>query len=169
LLWPVDLGSIARSLDELRIPKRAVRVDLTRADGTRLEAEVYLSEFASAHVGGERLSEMLNSGPFLPARDLAQGKVSFLSCHSIAVARVAREVEADDDAAAHTIPTEHEVVVTLLGGQTLSGLLTYVLPPERSRLIDYLNGCPLFIPLLEADHLALINREHIARVDPVSR
>jgi hypothetical protein len=156
-------------VDELRIPKRAVKVDLTRADGARLEAEVSLAEFASSHVGGERLSEMLNTGPFLPARDVSKGQVSFIACHSVAVARVAREVEDDDDAAAHTIPTEHEVKVTLLGGQSLTGLLTYVLPPERARLIDYLNSCPTFIPLVEADHLALINRHHIATIETLSK
>lgn len=149
------------------MPKRAVQVELTRPGGARLDAEVYLAEFASSHLGGERLSEMLNGGSFLPARDRAHGKVVFLTCQNIAVARVAREVEADDDAAAHTIPTEHEVRVTLVDGQRLQGLLTYVLPPERARLIDFLNSCPQFIPLLEADHLALVNRAHIAQIDPL--
>jgi hypothetical protein len=156
-------------VDELRIPKRAVRVDITRSDGSRFEAEVYLAEFAPGHVGGERLSEMLNAGPFLPARDVAQNKMHFLNCRRVAVARVAREIEADDDAAAHTIPTEHEVRVTLSSGQTLQGLITYVLPPERSRLIDFLNAAPLFIPLVEADHLALVNRELVVEIESLSR
>lgn len=149
------------------MPKRAVQVELIRPGGARLDAEVYLAEFASGHLGGERLSEMLNGGRFLPVRDRAQGKVLIITSRNIAVARVALEVEADDDAAAHTIPTEHEVRVTLVDGQCLKGLLTYVLPPERARLIDFLNGCPQFIPLLEADHLALVNREHIAQIDPL--
>lgn len=156
-------------MEELRIPKRAVQVEITRPDGLVSRVEVYLAEFASNHVGGERLSEMLNSGVFLPARDLEQNKVNFINCASVAVARVGREVEEDDDAAAHTIPTEHEVKVTLTGGQTISGLLSYVLPPERARLIDFLNACPKFIPLLEADHLALINREFIAQIEALSR
>ena len=155
-------------MDELRIPKRAVQVEITRPDGASVRAEVYLAEFASTHVGGERLSEMLNAGHFLPARDLATGKVNFLACRNVVVARVAREIEEDDDAAAHTIPTEHEVRIILLGGQTLTGLLTYVLPPERARLIDFLNACPQFIPLLEADHLALVNRDHVAQIETLS-
>lgn len=154
-------------MDELRVPKRAVRVDVTRPDGVTTQVEVYLAEFASNHVGGERLSEMLNTGAFLPARDLVRDKVSFLNGARVAIARVERTVEEDDDAAAHTIPTEHEVEVTLVNGKTVRGLLTYVLPPDRARLVDYLNSCPKFIPLLEADHLALINRDYIANIEPL--
>ncbi len=156
-------------MDELRVPKRAVQVDITPPSGgpTR-RFEVYLGEFASNHEGGERLSDLLNSGTFLPAKDLGNQRVAFLNCAGLAVVRVARAVEARDDAEAHTIPTEHEVEVTLSGGQVLKGLLTYVLPPERSRLTDFLNACPRFIPLLEEDHLALINRNHVAQIEALS-
>jgi hypothetical protein len=156
-------------MEELRVPKRAVPVEVTRPDGATTKVEVYLAEFASNHVGGERLSEMLNSGDFLPAREVARDKVIFLNGASVAVARVAREIEEDDDAAAHTIPTEHEVQVTMTDGKTLRGLVTYVLPPERARLIDFLNSCPKFVPLLEADHLALISRHYLAQIEPLSR
>jgi hypothetical protein len=152
-------------MDELRVPKRPIQVDLTPASGATRKVEVYLSEFAHHHEGGERLSELLNTGGFLPARDLERQKVAFFNCAALAVVRVATEVEADDDAAAHTIPTEHEVEVTLVGGQTLRGLLSYALPPERSRLIDYLGTCEQFIPLIEQDHLALINRDYVAQIE----
>ena len=151
-------------MEELRVPKRAVQVEITAPGAAPRVVEVYLAEFASHHEGGERLSEVLNSGAFLAARDVALKRVAFLNCAGLAVVRVAREIEAEDDAAAHTIPTEHEVEVTLLGGQTIRGLLTYVLPPERSRLIDFLNTCPQFIPLLEGDRVALINRSQVAQI-----
>ncbi len=154
-------------MEELRVPKRAVQVELTLQDGVSRKVEIYLSEFASNHAGGERLSEMLNTDVFLAARDLQLNKVSLLNSASVMVARVAREVEATDDAEAHTIPTEHDVEVTLHGRAVIRGLLSYVLPPERARLVDYLNSCPRFIPLLEADQLALINRSYIAAVNVV--
>lgn len=156
-------------MEDFRVPKRAVVVDVTRPDDVTFQVEVYLSEYASNHAGGERLSEMLNSGSFLPARDLGRNKVNFLNSSSVVIARVDREVEADDDAAAHTIPAEYEVEVTLITGKSVQGLLTFVLPPDRARVLDYLKACPKFIPLIEADRLALINRDYIAQIEVLTQ
>ncbi len=156
-------------MEDFRVPKRAVLVNVTRPDGATSQVEVYLSEYAPNHVGGERVSEMLNSGMFLPVRDPGRNKISFLNSSSVVIARVDREVEADDDAAAHTIPTEYEVEVTLTTGKPVQGLLTFVLPPDRARVLDYLKGCPKFIPLIEADRLALINRDYIATIEVLTQ
>ena len=156
-------------MEDFRVPKRAVLVDVTRPDGATSQVEVYLSEYASNHVGGERVSEILNSGLFVPARDPARNKINFLNSSRVVIARVDREVEADDDASAHTIPAEFEVEVTLTTGKTVQGLLTFVLPPDRSRVLDYLKACPKFIPLIEGDRVALINRDFIAQFEVITR
>ncbi len=54
-------------------------------------------------------------------------------------------------------------------GGRLRGLVGYVLPPERSRLVDFLNEAPLFFRLLERDQVALVNKHHVARVALIDR
>lgn len=135
--------------------------------GAVRQVAVFLSEFASSHVGAERLSDLLN-GPedFLPALELDGEVMTFLNRAAVSAARVAPEVEADANAADEaTIPTEHDVELTLTDGTVLRGLVSYVRPPERSRLQDYLNETPPFFRLLEqGNRIALVNKRHIARI-----
>ncbi len=156
-------------MDEYRVPKRKTSVGVLLPGGTERTVEVFLSEQAAQHEGAERLDDLLN-GPdeFIPAFDVATATFTVLSRAGIAVARVAREVDFEpiDE---HTLPTEHEVEVTLLDGRTLRGVVSYVRPPDRSRLTDYLNENSPFILLLEIEHVALVNKRHVARIANLSR
>jgi hypothetical protein len=93
--------------------------------------------------------------------------MSFLHRASIAVARVAADEEPADDA--FTIPMEHEVEITLADGARLSGLVAYVAPESRERLVDFLNRTEPFFRLLERDRVALVGRAHVARVALLQR
>lgn len=154
-------------MQELRVSKRQVPIEVMLPTGERRKVAVFLSDFASTHTGRERVSELLKANAFLPAEDPTRGGLVLFHCANLAVVRVAREEEAGEDASADTIRTEQRVEVTLSTGHTLSGLLQYVMPPERTRLSDYLNACPAFIPLLEQDQVALINRTFVAQITPV--
>ena len=151
--------------DELKVPKRRAQVEVLLPGGAVRQVMVFLGESAHDHAGAERLSDLLNGHvDFVPALDTASNQMTFLGRQSIAAARIARELEGGDE---HTIATEHEVEVTLVDGTVLRGLVTFVLPPERSRLLDYLNDAQPFVRLLETDKVALINKRHIARVAKV--
>jgi len=157
-----------RAVEELRVPKRRVPVEVVLPGGTARRVFVFLSEAAPTHEGPERLSDLLNgSDAFIPAVE-ASGGVTFLHRTSIAVARVSPDVE-PDGGGGFTIPTEHEVEITLADGTQLAGLVSYVLPPESARLGDFLNRCEPFFRLLERDGVALVGRAHVARVALVSR
>jgi hypothetical protein len=93
--------------------------------------------------------------------------MSFLHRSSIAVARVAADQEPADDS--FTIPTEHEVEITLVDGARLSGLVAYVAPESHERLVDFLNRTEPFFRLLERDQVALVGRAHVARVALLQR
>ncbi|HZZ85854.1 MAG TPA: hypothetical protein VFE30_15070 [Anaeromyxobacteraceae bacterium] len=154
-------------MDELRVPKRRVAVEVGLSGGGTRRVTVFLADFASSHSGAERLSDLLNGdGDFIPAFDEQAAGMSFVNRSGIAFARVARAVEADgaDDI---TIPTEHAVELTLCDGRKLQGLVSYVLPAERSRLVDFLNDSPPFFPLLEPDAVVLVNRRLVSRVATV--
>jgi hypothetical protein len=62
------------------------------------------------------------------------------------------------------LPDEHEIEVLLESGQSLRGLISYVLPPERCRVVDYLNEAAPFFALLEGGGTALVNKRHVRRV-----
>src|SRR4051794_15590579 len=131
-------------MQELRVPKRRTAVEVLLPGGAVRHVAVFLAEFAPGHQGTERLSDLLNgSADFVPALDVDSDAMTFLNRHAVSVARVAREVEteAGDDV---TIPTEQEVEITLMDGASLTGLIAYVLPPDRSRLVDYLNDASPF-------------------------
>src|SRR5215472_12044088 len=151
-------------MDELRVPKRRTPVEIQLHGGAVHRVAVFLGDFAHDHAGPERLSDLLNGpGNFVPAYDLDSDAMTFLNRTGVAVARLIGYVEPDatDE---HTLPTEHDVEIVLQDGTKLRGLVSYVLPPEHSRLIDFLNDAPAFFRLLEQGKLALINKRHVARI-----
>jgi hypothetical protein len=154
-------------MEDLRVPKRRIPVQLSLSGGATRDVWVFLTEFAATHSGAERLSDVLNGeGEFIPVIDAETQKVFFLNRTTVAVARVAHDVEGGgEDAEQHTIPTEHEVEITVSSGMKLRGLIAYVLPLDRSRLTDFLNDTPPFIKLLEGDKTALINKHHVSLVE----
>jgi hypothetical protein len=152
------------------VPKRRVSAQLVLPGGASRDVAVFLAEAAPGRPDGERLSDLLNGGAeFIPVVDAESKHVTFVRCENLAVARVPAELETNDDAEQHTIPTEHEVEVQLVDGQRLRGLITYVLPESRSRLTDYLNNVPNFFPLIQAERVALVNKRHVAYVESLSR
>jgi hypothetical protein len=156
-------------VEELRVPKRRVAVEVVLPSGVARRVSVFLAEAAPDHEGAERVSDLLNGGAdFFPAYDEQCGAMTFLNRESVALARVARELEQDasDDIA---VPTEHEVEITLVDGTRLQGVVSYLLPPERSRLGDFLNQSAPFFRLVERDFVTLVRRAQVARVALLSR
>jgi hypothetical protein len=151
---------------ELQVPKRRAQVEVLLPGGGARQVTVFLAEFASAHSGPERLSDLLNgTSDFVPAIDAATGAVSFLGRDCIAAARVERAMDPDFDLDG---ASEHEVEITLVDGTVLRGTLAFVMPPGRARLLDFLNHAQPFVRLAEKEKMALVNKRHIARVAPLS-
>lgn len=151
-------------MDDLRIPKRRVAAEVLLPGGATRPITLFLSETASHHAGPERPSDLLNGGDdFVPAFDEEARVMSFLNRAGLAAVRADREAEHDgaDDL---TLPTEHEVEVLLESGAALRGLVSYLRPPERSRLVDYLNEPEPFFRLVEGPRVVLVNKRHVARV-----
>jgi hypothetical protein len=151
-------------MEDLRVPKRRVAAEVVLPGVGARRIALFLSEAASGHAGPEGPGDLLNGGAeFVPAFDEDAQAMTFLNRSALAVVRVDRALEADG-AEALTLPTEHQVEVLLGSGEKLSGLVSYVRPPERSRLVDFLNEPTRFFRLVEERAIALINKSHVARV-----
>jgi hypothetical protein len=154
---------------DLRVPKHRAAAEVLLPGGTSRRVVLFLAEAAEGHAGPERPFDLLNGGAdFVPALDEASGQMTFLNRTAVAAVRVAAALEADagEDP---TIPTEHEVEVLLADGAVLRGLVSYLRPPDHSRLVDFLNDQVPFFRLLEERGVALVNKRHVSRVALVPR
>jgi hypothetical protein len=151
-------------MEDLRVPKRRVAAEALLPGGDVRRITLFLADTASSHTGPERAGDLLNGGDdFVPAFDEDAGTMTFLNRSGLAAIRLPAR-EADDDGSELTLPTEHEVEVVLQGGGALRGLVSYLRPPDRSRLVEFLNEPEPFFPLLEKGAFALVNKRHVARV-----
>lgn len=155
-------------MEDLRVPKRKTPVEVLLPGGTRRPMALFLSEVAADHTGPERPSDLLNGGDdFIPAFDEAGRTMTFLNRSAVSAVRVdpGLDANADEDV---SLPTEHDVEVQLQDGTLLRGLVSYLRPSERSRLVDFLNEDPPFFRLLDAAALVLVNKRHVVRVTLLS-
>ncbi len=151
-------------MSDLRVPKHRLAVEIVLPGGARRRVAVFLAEAAAGHEGPERLSDLLNGAEdFIPALDEEAGVMTFLNRAAVALARVpgGAEAEPGDE---FTLPTEHQVEITLVDGTRLSGLVSYILPADRARLVDFLNQKAPFLRLVENGGVTLVSRRHVARV-----
>jgi hypothetical protein len=156
-------------MEDLRVPKRRTPVEVLLPGGTPRAMALFLSEVAADHTGPERPSDLLNGGDdFVPAFDEAGKAMTFLNRAAIAAVRLDPALDADLDEEV-SIPTEHDVELLLQDGTALRGLVSYLRPTERSRLVDFLNEAPPFFRLLEGTVLVLVNKRHVVRVTLLTR
>src|SRR3954463_2092909 len=149
-------------MDPLRVPKRRSEIEVTFADGSVRKVAVFLAEQASRHGGEERVRDLLESSEyFVACIDREGDNVAFLAKESLAVVRTEEPPWERDEV---NLPVEHEVEVCLRGGAILRGFLSYVLPADSSRPIDYLNGSFRFFTLIEEGRVALVHKTHVLEV-----
>jgi hypothetical protein len=156
-------------LEEFRVPKRPIIAQVLLPGGEGREVSVFLAAGVPDYSENERLSDLLNrEAGFIPAQDMATGRVTFLNSVAIVVARTDLEHELREEDRL-TILTEHDVEIRLVDGQRLQGLIIYMQPEGRTRLNDYLNDAPQFIRLIQDKRVALVNKRHVAYVEYLPR
>lgn len=155
-------------MDELRVPKHKTAVDVILPGGAARRMALFLAEAAPDHDGPEVPLDLLNGrDDFIPAFDEAAGGMRFLHRPGVPVVRVDRALDAAEEDV--TLPTEHEVEVELTDGTTLAGLISFVRPADRTRLVDVLNEPHPFFRLLQGDQVAYVNKRHVSCVALRSR
>jgi hypothetical protein len=151
-------------MEELRIEKRKVEVEVVGLDGIHHRVRVFLGEFSAEHSGQERVADLLNGADqFFPAEEIASGLIFMLRRSNIVFARVALKDEpiAIEDG---RHPNEATLVVSLADGSHMTANARYIRPPERSRVIDMLNGPERFFVVRKGETAVFINKEQVIAV-----
>jgi hypothetical protein len=63
---------------------------------------------------------------------------------------------------------EVRVRVWVDGDRVVEGMVAYTMPPEKARILDYLNAAPPFVPIHGEEGLTLVNRDRVLRVQDLA-
>ena len=153
-------------MSDYRIQKLRRTVEVTLANGHRLDGELFVQAMARFRVGPEEPLDLLNDDDsFLPLA-MPAGDVRLVQKAHIAI--VGAPLPRGDEAV-ETGVVGMRVEFTLIDGSAHVGSVFPELPADRPRLVDYLNDTPhRFLALFTADQLRLVNRVHIAYACQVS-
>jgi hypothetical protein len=153
-------------MSDYRIEKVKRQVEVTLANGHRLDGSVFVQAFARFRSGPEEPIDLLNDPAlFLPVV-LPSGEVYLI--HKTQIAIVGTPLPDRDDAVDRGV-VGMRVEITLVDGSSHVGVIFPEVRANRTRLVDVLNDGPqAFHSLFTADQLRLVNRHHIAYVRPVS-
>jgi hypothetical protein len=153
-------------MSDYRIEKVRRSVQVTLSNGRRLDGDVFCQTLGRFRAGPDEPLDLLNDAePFLPLV-VSDGSIRLVQKEHIAVMGTSLP---DGDDAVDTGVLGMRVALTLIDGSEHIGTIFPELPPDRPRLVDFLNDTPLrFLALFTSDQLRLVNRVHIAYVRPVS-
>jgi hypothetical protein len=149
-------------MEQYRIPRRQVQARILLDDGRTLDGTVFTTD----SVPGGRPEDVLHvlndpSEDFVP---LLCGEDSFLLNKAgiiwVQLTGATAEEVAEQSEAGRQAP----VRLTLAGGLSLVGTLSIVMPPERARVIDYMNAAGRFLPLFGEGQVTLVRRSFVVSV-----
>ena len=146
-------------MDTFRVPRRQVEATVLLEGGLELDGKLFTPELGPNGEPG-RLQDRLNdpTKDFLPL-STARGPL-LLNTGWIVSVRLAAGEEPEESGE----PGGHEAMAVhlrLAGGSTVMGKLPFSMPPERSRLLDFLNAGPRFVKLIDEGGTILVQRRFI--------
>jgi hypothetical protein len=155
--------------ERYRVPKYKTQVEIRYAEGQVRRVGLFLAEFSDHRLGPERADDVLNGERDFLAIESESGEIGFVRRHAIALVTLGKEEDADEllgafDPIAADLDTQVSLCITLRDGTELTGQTRYQQPEAHSRLVDFLNAAPAFIPLRHDGRLSLVNKQHISSV-----
>jgi hypothetical protein len=164
--------SQAMPAEEYRVPKREISAEALFVGHPLRIVHLFLGDRAQSHDGAESLSDLLNGpGDFLPAIEPPRGLV-LLHKEALMALSVAAEIEVHSSPAqqgeATKLGTRVSVSIFLLDGREIDGVVQFVMPQGKSRLVDFLNEPERFFAVRDGTRAHLVNKRCIVRisVDP---
>jgi hypothetical protein len=149
-------------MDMYRIPRREVPVRILLDDGRTLDGTLFTAETGPGGPPEDVLHYLNETGEgFVP---LLCGRDSFL-LNKAGIVWAQLTGEAAREIAGGAIDARHVPArVSLAGGLSLFGTLAIAMPPERSRVVDYLNAAGRFLPLLSEGTVTLVQCRFVVTV-----
>jgi hypothetical protein len=137
-------------------------------DGEQLRGNVFIHFSSYRPFELEDVSELLNADtPFFPL-ELENSEVILVSKERVAEAAADRSDDAFDQPTRETPTPTALLQIALVGGEIRLGSIRLDAPPDRARVLDYLNALTSrFLTLYTSNEARLINRSLIARVRPL--
>jgi len=150
--------------DRLKIPKRLKQVTMWVHPEGRVVGSLFVRPQSVSTPGEEEPLEVLNTGdPFLVLKREELEELRFYNKSSVV------RVEYDEDKPL-PLPNIEPMPCTihLMDGSIIAGAIRRALPPDRSRLFDYLNlQEELFVKIYCNDgSICVLNKSYIACVTP---
>jgi hypothetical protein len=165
--------SQAMSAQEYRVPKTEISAEALFAGQPLRKVHLFLGDRAPSHDGAESLSDLLNGpGDFLPAIEPPRSLV-LLHKEALMVLSVAADTEIPSSPAPEEevaeLGTKVSVAIALLDGREIEGMVHFVMPEGKSRLVDFLNEPQRFFAVLDGARAHLVNKRCIVRVTLMDR
>lgn len=152
------------ALDQLRIRKQPLEVELALQDRPPRRMKLFLAEHDSHAFQRQRVLDLLQAETFLPACDAGSGE--WETFNSRAVLWIAMPLSSVDGEEAANELFEHRqrVRVELIGGTSIEGELLYSASQEGPRVVDLLNRRERFLRLWTENRIVLVNKKMLSRV-----
>lgn len=155
-------------MSEFRVEKRREAAELTLTTGSTIAGAFFLSGSSHAHVGSERVGDLLNlEDGFFPFAREAGGTELINRAHVLKVVLPTPVIEVQLDAA-YDVATRRHVSVLLTNGERVTGIVSVNRPPGRDRLSDFARLEERFRYLELPEQTLLINSAHIVAMSEVS-
>jgi hypothetical protein len=151
-----------------RIETTRKAVILTMLDGEEVRGNVFIHFSSYRPFELEDVSELFNSDmPFFPL-ELENSEVILVSKERVAELAADRSEDPSDLPPRETASPTALLQVVLVGGEVRLGSIRLDAPPDRARVLDYLNALTSrFLTLYTSNEARLINRSLIDRVRPL--
>jgi hypothetical protein len=148
------------------VSTRRARVDLMLTARRTITGDVHLQPLAERHSGPETAVDLLNRPEAFFAVTLEGEQPLFLAKSQVLYLKLAAD-QATEDPDRVSAARRIELEVELSDGSLLEGLVMFELPPDRPRVLDFLNLAPAFFAFSSEDGVRIINREHVRAVSPL--
>jgi hypothetical protein len=162
------MAETSNSVNLYRIETEQKAVILTMLGGEELRGNVFIHFSSYRPFELEDVSELLNSDtPFFPL-GLENGEVILVSKERVAEVAADRGESTSDEQSRTERAATALLQIVLVGGEVRLGSIRLEAPPDRARILDYLNALTSrFLTLYTSKEARMINRSLIDRVRPL--
>ena len=143
-----------------------VRAEVLTTGGQRLAGLLHLQPNASSHLGPESPEDLLNRhGDFFPLTEESGRTIFLATCQVLAVILAPDPIFEDPTRA--SAARNLNLKALLSDGTEFAGSVVSEMPPDRARVLDFLNEGRGFFALRSPEAIRYLNRGHLRVVTPL--